>query len=103
MQRKTKYKSKKDVLASLEETLNALSSDQSAKTRLSRPPRSEEEVQTLWKKALEEIFLAMSDKGINNSVATLGIATNRFHAQTLLRLVDEVIFCFIFSFQNFIS
>ena len=38
--------------------------------------------------------IAMSEKGINNSVATLGIATNRFHTQALLQLVNEVIFCF---------
>ena len=38
--------------------------------------------------------IAMSEKGINNSVATLGIATNRFHTQVLLQLVNEVIFCF---------
>ena len=38
--------------------------------------------------------IAMSENGINNSVATLGIATNRFHTQALLQLVNEVIFCF---------
>ena len=38
--------------------------------------------------------IAMSENGINNSVATLGIATNRFHTQVLLQLVNEVIFCF---------
>lgn len=38
--------------------------------------------------------IAMSEKGINNSVATLGIATNRFHTQVLLQIVNEVIFCF---------
>ena len=38
--------------------------------------------------------VAMSEKGIDNSVGTLGIATNRFHAQRLLQLVNEVIFCF---------
>tara|TARA_B100000686_G_scaffold354757_1_gene466991 strand:- start:7417 stop:9240 length:1824 start_codon:yes stop_codon:yes gene_type:complete len=38
--------------------------------------------------------IAMSEKGINNSVATLGIATNRFHTQVLLQVVNEVIFCF---------
>ncbi len=38
--------------------------------------------------------IAMSENGINNAVATLGIATNRFHTQVLLKLVNEVIFCF---------
>ena len=38
--------------------------------------------------------IAMSENGINNAVATLGIATNRFHTQALLQLVNEVIFCF---------
>ena len=38
--------------------------------------------------------VAMSENGINNVVATLGIATNRFHTQVLLQLVNEVIFCF---------
>ena len=38
--------------------------------------------------------VAMSENGIDNSVATLGIATNRFHTQILLQLVNEVIFCF---------
>ena len=38
--------------------------------------------------------VSMSENQINNAVATLGIATNRFHTQMLLRLVDEVIFCF---------
>ena len=38
--------------------------------------------------------IAMSENGINNTVATLGIATNRFHTQVLLQLVNEVIFCF---------
>ena len=38
--------------------------------------------------------IAMSENGINNSVATLGIATNRFHTQVLLQLVNEVVFCF---------
>ena len=37
--------------------------------------------------------IAMSENGINNAVATLGIATNRFHTQVLLQLVNEVIFC----------
>ena len=38
--------------------------------------------------------IAMSENGINNAVATLGIATNRFHTQVLLQQVKEVIFCF---------
>jgi DNA primase len=38
--------------------------------------------------------IAMSENHINNSVATLGIATNRFHIQTLLQLVNEIVFCF---------
>jgi len=38
--------------------------------------------------------IAMSENNINNSVATLGVATNRFHTQVLLQLVNEVIFCF---------
>ena len=38
--------------------------------------------------------LALSENGINNAVATLGVATNRFHTQVLLQLVNEVIFCF---------
>ena len=38
--------------------------------------------------------VAMSENGIDNSVATLGIATNRFHTQVLLQLVKEIIFCF---------
>jgi len=38
--------------------------------------------------------LALSENGVNNAVATLGIATNRFHTQKLLQLVNEVIFCF---------
>ena len=36
----------------------------------------------------------MSEHGLRNSVATLGIATNRFHVQKLLQLVNEIIFCF---------
>ena len=38
--------------------------------------------------------IAMFDKGMENSVATLGIATNRFHVQKLLQIVDEIVFCF---------
>jgi len=38
--------------------------------------------------------VAMSENNINNAVATLGIATNRFHVQKLLQLVNEIIFCF---------
>ena len=38
--------------------------------------------------------VAMSENKINNAVATLGIATNRFHVQKLLQLVSEITFCF---------
>ncbi len=38
--------------------------------------------------------IAMSEHGMRNSVATLGIATNRFHVQRLLQVVNEIIFCF---------
>ena len=38
--------------------------------------------------------VAMSEHGLRNSVATLGIATNRFHVQKLLQLTNEIIFCF---------
>ena len=38
--------------------------------------------------------IALAENGIKNAVATLGIATNRFHTQTLLQIVNEVIFCF---------
>tara|TARA_B100001123_G_scaffold420715_1_gene527439 strand:- start:2447 stop:4267 length:1821 start_codon:yes stop_codon:yes gene_type:complete len=38
--------------------------------------------------------ISMYENGIKNSVATLGIATNRFHTQVLLQLVNEVVFCF---------
>ncbi len=38
--------------------------------------------------------VAMSEHGLRNSVATLGIATNRFHVQKLLQLTSEIIFCF---------
>ena len=36
----------------------------------------------------------MYENGMKNSVATLGIATNRFHVQKLLQIVNEVVFCF---------
>ena len=36
----------------------------------------------------------MYEHGLKNSVATLGIATNRFHIQKLLQVVDQIIFCF---------
>ena len=36
----------------------------------------------------------MYEHGMTNSVATLGIATNRFHIQKLLQIVNEIIFCF---------
>ena len=36
----------------------------------------------------------MFEHGINYSVATLGIASNSFHVQKILQLVNEVIFCF---------
>jgi len=38
--------------------------------------------------------IALYEHDIKNSVATLGIATNRFHIQKLLQIVDEIIFCF---------
>ena len=38
--------------------------------------------------------IAMYEHGMKNSVATLGIATNRFHIQKLLQVVNEIIFCF---------
>ena len=55
-----------------------------------------------FRKDLEEIFvvegymdaIAMYQHGMTNSVATLGIATNRFHVQKLLQIVNEIIFCF---------
>ena len=37
----------------------------------------------------------MSENKINNAVATLGIATNRFHVQKLLQLVSEITFLFL--------
>ena len=54
------------------------------------------------RKDLDKLFVvegymdtvAMSEHGMRNSVATLGIATNRFHVQRLLQLVNEIIFCF---------
>ncbi len=54
------------------------------------------------RKDLTEVFVvegymdtvSMSEHGMRNSVATLGIATNRFHVQKLLQLVNEIIFCF---------
>ena len=36
--------------------------------------------------------IAMYEHGLKNSVATLGIATNRFHIQKLLQVVDQIIF-----------
>ena len=55
-----------------------------------------------FRKDLEKIFvvegymdsIAMYEHGMKNSVATLGIATNRFHVQKLLQIINEVIFCF---------
>lgn len=55
-----------------------------------------------FKKGLNKIFvvegymdvISMFEQDINNSVATLGIASNRFHVQKILQLVDKVIFCF---------
>ncbi|MEC7928712.1 MAG: DNA primase [Pseudomonadota bacterium] len=55
-----------------------------------------------FRKDLNEIFvvegymdsIAMYEHGMTNSVATLGIATNRFHIQKLLQIVNEIIFCF---------
>jgi len=38
--------------------------------------------------------IAMFENGINYSVATLGIASNKFHVQKILQLVDKIIFCF---------
>ncbi|HJL95608.1 MAG: DNA primase [Gammaproteobacteria bacterium] len=54
------------------------------------------------RKDLNEIFVvegymdtvAMAEHNMNNSVATLGIATNRFHVQKLLQIVNVIIFCF---------
>ena len=36
----------------------------------------------------------MYEHSMTNSVATLGIATNRFHIQKLLQIVNEIVFCF---------
>ncbi len=55
-----------------------------------------------FRKDLKEIFvvegymdsIAMYENGMTNSVATLGIATNRFHIQKLLQIVNEIVFCF---------
>ena len=55
-----------------------------------------------FRKDLKEIFvvegymdsIAMYEHGMKNSVATLGIATNRFHVQKLLQIVNEIVFCF---------
>ena len=55
-----------------------------------------------FRKDLKEIFvvegymdsIAMYEHGMTNSVATLGIATNRFHIQKLLQIVNEIVFCF---------
>lgn len=55
-----------------------------------------------FRKDLKEIFvvegymdsIAMYEHGMKNSVATLGIATNRFHIQKLLQIVNEIVFCF---------
>ncbi len=55
-----------------------------------------------FRKDLKEIYvvegymdsIAMYEHGMTNSVATLGIATNRFHIQKLLQIVNEIVFCF---------
>ena len=55
-----------------------------------------------FRKDLEEIYvvegymdsIAMYEHSMTNSVATLGIATNRFHIQKLLQIVNEIVFCF---------
>ena len=55
-----------------------------------------------FRKDLNEIFvvegymdtIAMYEHDMRNSVATLGIATNRFHIQKLLQIVNEITFCF---------
>ena len=39
-------------------------------------------------------IIAMYEHSMTNSVATLGIATNRFHIQKLLQIVNEIVFCF---------
>ena len=38
--------------------------------------------------------IAMYEHGMKNSVATLGVATNRFHIQKLLQVVSQITFCF---------
>ena len=38
--------------------------------------------------------IAMYEHDMKNSVATLGIATNRFHIQKLLQVVSQITFCF---------
>ena len=38
--------------------------------------------------------VSMSENGITNTVATLGVATSDIYTQRLLQLVNEVIFCF---------
>ena len=60
------------------------------------------------RKDLKQLFVvegymdtvAMSEHGMRNSVATLGIATNRFHVQRLLQLVNEIIFCLMGMMQE---
>ena len=55
-----------------------------------------------FRKDLKEIYvvegymdsIAMYEHNMTNSVATLGIATNRFHIQKLLQIVNEIVFCF---------
>ena len=55
-----------------------------------------------FRKDLKEIYVvegymdsvAMYEHSMTNSVATLGIATNRFHIQKLLQIVNEIVFCF---------
>ena len=50
---------------------------------------------TLKKYVVESYMdsIAMYEHGMTNSVATLGIATNRFHIQKLLQIVNEIVFC----------
>ena len=38
--------------------------------------------------------VALAQYGVENAVATLGTATSLVHIQTLLRLADEIVFCF---------
>lgn len=55
-----------------------------------------------FRKDLKQIYvvegymdsIAMYEHSMTNSVATLGIATNRFHIQKLLQIVNEIVFCF---------